>query len=207
MTVLSTVSSALERSWTAIRTVYPDVRTAAIVVYLHPRGDRRGHFAEAAWTTRAEGKLDEVHVSSHILSEGPESVMRTLLHEACHSMAVTRGVKDVSRQGRYHNKQFFALAQEIGLVCEKDPAIGTVTIDLTPRTRKQFENPLQELGAVLELWQNLRPTGGRTRRKGSSSSIKLKCPSCLRIIRASVKTVSMGPIACLPCQEEFVPSG
>jgi hypothetical protein len=37
MTTLSSLTSALERCWTAIRTVHPDVRDAAIVVYLHSR--------------------------------------------------------------------------------------------------------------------------------------------------------------------------
>jgi hypothetical protein len=35
------------------------------------------------------------------------------VHEAAHGLANTRGVKDTSRQGRYHNKRFRALAEEL----------------------------------------------------------------------------------------------
>ena len=35
----------------------------------------------------------------------PADVLDTLLHEAAHALAAARGIKDTSRQGRYHNKK------------------------------------------------------------------------------------------------------
>ena len=205
MTTLSIVTSALERSWTAIRTVHPDVREAAMVVYLHPRGDRRGHYWQESWTTRDNGSLDEVHVSSHILSEGSESVFRTLLHEACHSIAIARGVQDTSRQGRYHNGQFCSLAWELGLVTVADKAIGCVTTAMTAKAQQRFVNPLAELSEALDLWQD---AGAyqvfRKGKPGGTQSVKLQCPVCGRIVRASRSCVDFGPITCGVCLGWFL---
>jgi hypothetical protein len=51
-------------------------------------------------------------------------VLATLLHEAAHALAHKRGVKDTSRQGRYHNRRFKALAEELGLHVDHDPRLG-----------------------------------------------------------------------------------
>jgi hypothetical protein len=49
-------------------------------------------------------------------------VLGTLLHEATHGLAHARGIRDTSRQGRYHNKRYAQLATELGLqVAEVDP--------------------------------------------------------------------------------------
>lgn len=200
MTTLSIVTSALERSWTAIRTVHPDVRDAAMVVYLHPRGDRRGHYWQESWTTRDNGSLDEVHVSSHILAEGAESVFRTLLHEACHSIAITRGVQDTSRQNRYHNGEFSKLAWELGLVTVADRAIGCVTTAMSPKAQNRFRNPLSELADALDLWQDQGVYATlRVGKPKTTKSVKLVCPECERIIRASRSCVDFGPITCGVC--------
>jgi hypothetical protein len=206
MTTLSSLTSALERCWTAIRTVHPDVRDAAIVVYLHPRGDRRGHFVDGAWTTSDHNQLDEVHVSSHILDEGAQSVFRTLLHEACHSIARTRSIDECSRQGRYHNWRFAALAHNIGLVTASDTVCGCVTPAITDAAQVQYANAIEELHNAIGLWRGLQQPGQVTRKpkKRTSSGNKLVCPRCRRVIRASNKTLQGGAIRCVPCGKDFV---
>jgi hypothetical protein len=42
-------------------------------------------------------------------------VLGILLPEAAHAIADRRGIKDTSRQGRYHNARFRTLADEVGL--------------------------------------------------------------------------------------------
>jgi len=202
MAALSTVTTALERTWTAIRTIHPDVRPAALVVYLHPAGDRRGHYGESSWTTRDNGHLDEIHISAHILHEGARSVLQTLLHEACHSIATAQGVQAVSRQGRYHNSVFACLAEILGLVVEPEPDIGYTTPDITDATASVFSNALQELDDALDLWRDLHPKATTTKRK-PEGMVKLICCRCGRVIRASRKTIDAGPIICQPCRVPF----
>ena len=45
-------------------------------------------------------------------------------HEAAHAIACQRGIKDTSRQGRYHNSRFKAIAEEVGLDVSRDPEWG-----------------------------------------------------------------------------------
>ena len=205
MSTLSGITSSLERAWASIRTVHPDVRPAAMVVYLHPAGDRRGHYGQSSWTTRDNGSLDEVHISSHILNEGPASVLETLLHEGCHSAGMTRGVQTTSRQGRYHNHYFALLAVEFGLVVAVDPTWGATTPGITEVTIEIYRNTLSDLEESLDMWQTRKLFLPGAKVKGESRQIKLVCPTCGRIIRASKKTLAIGPIRCVPCDTDFRP--
>lgn len=73
-----------------------------------------GHFSPNAWTADGAPR-HEVMIASECLAAGAEQVLQTLIHEAVHALAEARGVKETSRQGRYHNKRFIALAEELGL--------------------------------------------------------------------------------------------
>ena len=46
-------------------------------------------------------------VAGECLAESPRQTLQTMLHEAVHALAHTRGVKDTSRGGKYHNKRAF----------------------------------------------------------------------------------------------------
>jgi hypothetical protein len=69
-------------------------------------------------------RLPEVFVGGEGLARGPADVLGTLLHEAAHALAHVRGIKDTSRQGRWHNARFKALAEEIGIQVTRDASIG-----------------------------------------------------------------------------------
>jgi len=202
MATLSGITHALERVWTTIRTIHPDVRPALITVHSATK-NVRGSFSPLSWIV-GHGKLgDEVHVSSTILNEGGASVLQTLLHEAAHSVAVTRGVKEVSRQGRYHNLAFAELAVELGLVVAQHSEIGIVTTDITEQTRATFCNVLRELDECIDAYQKWALDKEKAGKKGKSRLLKATCPSCGRIIRASQKTFDLGVILCQPCLTAF----
>jgi len=101
--VASPLLGALEHAWAAIRTRHPDVPDAVLVIV--SGGDakrlRLGHFAADRWQVAGAGR-HEVLVGGEGLQRGPVDVLATLLHEAAHGLARARGVKDTSRQGRYH---------------------------------------------------------------------------------------------------------
>jgi hypothetical protein len=60
------------------------------------REARSGHYAALRW-----GRED--------------AQLATLLHEAAHGLAHVRKIPDTSRQGRYHNRRYQVLAEELGL--------------------------------------------------------------------------------------------
>lgn len=204
MATLSTVTTALERAWSAIRTVYPEVGKAAMVVYLHPAGDRAGHYWPESWTTKDEGALDEVHVSSHVLREGGVATMHVLLHEAVHSLARAKGVMDVSRQGRYHNRRFAKLAKEMGLVVLPVSLEGCNTTGITMETSEAFAAVIDDMNHSAGLWQERNPARpGNNGKAKTTGSVRLYCPSCKRIIRLSRKSYTVGAIQCIPCHSMF----
>ena len=203
MATLSQITTALERAWAAIRTVHPRCRPAVMVVYLNEAGDRWGHFWQDAWTARDNERTDEIHISSELLQFGGERTFKTLLHEAVHSVAAATGVQDTSRQGRYHNKRFAALAESMGLVVEPMVGAGCYTPDLAEATKALFANTIKDLDESIEIWQRrgLATVGGKGK---GSRNVKLVCLRCGRIIRASRKCINLGTIRCNRCELDFV---
>ncbi len=208
---LSAIANALEHAWSDIQQKHSDVRDAVIVVYRHAKGDRRGHFAQDSWTVVGQslddnpeqGAIDEVHISSHILGQGARSVLETLIHEAAHSVATARGIKDVSRQNRWHNRRFSKLADELGLVVERDERIGHVTPDITGETTERYKATLMWLEDQLgDLYQMPPVKIGQTRK---ANTTKLVCPTCGRYFRIGNKQLDLGEVICEPCGVAFEP--
>lgn len=209
MTSLSPVVHALERAYTAIRMTNPDARPAVITVYRHDSGSLRGYFHASQFISRRKERedgdprrWDEIQIDSTILQEPARQILRTLLHEACHSIASHRGIQDTSRQGRYHNRRFAELAQEVGLTTSTVPGIGVVTPDVTDATARRYATVLQDLEEALTLYQEPRSKAPRGKGK-KSRMVKATCPRCGRIIRASRQTFDAGPIVCKPCKVQF----
>jgi len=74
----------------------------------------------------ARASLGEVVITQYGLTEGAGEVLATLLHEAAHSVGWQRGIKQTSRQGRYHNHRFQTVAEELGLQVQRDSPYGCV---------------------------------------------------------------------------------
>jgi hypothetical protein len=124
--------AALEAAWAAIRVRHPELPAVVLLLGAGSIGSpvgslRLGHFAAMRWHT-GDGqdgeRLPEVFVGGEGLKRGPVNVLGTLLHEAAHALAHIRGIKDTSRQGRWHNARFKALAEELGIEVTKDSRIG-----------------------------------------------------------------------------------
>jgi hypothetical protein len=199
---LSEVTQALEVCWQAIQAHHPTVRDAVVVVYRHQKNDRRGHYHPDQWQNGG-GVFDEVHISSLILGEDFSGVLRTLLHEACHSRATGEGIKETSRDGQYHNRRFEALAQDLGLEVVRDPKIGRRTTGLLPGVLEQYADALPNWDEERRLYQDLYQGNGKA---SAYQAVRLECPACGRILRMSQRGLDLGPVGCLPCGVEFVES-
>jgi hypothetical protein len=175
-------------------------------------GGRHGHFAPARW--RVDGRnLPEVMVSGEGLKRDPPEVLVTLVHEATHGVCHARGIVDTSRQGRYHNKKFAAVAKELGLVqrepgtdaeralvashgytlCALDPAV-----DWAPHLAR-----LSALGK-LHRWDEPIPAAAAESKARNGHACKCECVPP-RLIRVHVSTFDEGPIMCRVCGADFEP--
>jgi hypothetical protein len=202
----SAMVAALEAGWSAIRLHHTDV--PAVVVVLAPAGPikpadglRLGHFASLRWQ-HGDARMPEVLVSGEGLNRTPAEVLTTLLHEAAHALADVRGIKDTSRQGRWHNQRFAAIAGELGLTASKDDKLGWSPCQLQPSTQARYAAVLDELGTAMQAYRHP-DDGGTTRRTNSNNGLVLTC-ECPRKIRVAVSTVEEGPIICGTCHTPFL---
>lgn len=72
-----------------------------------------------------------------------------MLHEAVHAVAFERGIKDTSRQGRYHNARFRAIAEELGPETGRDSRFGWSSTALPPGTTELYRETLRALTQAL----------------------------------------------------------
>ncbi len=66
----------------------------------------------------------EVFIATEPVARDATDMFAVLLHEAAHTIASRRGIKDTSRQGRYHNGRFRMIAEDVGLEGGRDPERG-----------------------------------------------------------------------------------
>lgn len=232
----SAVVEILERVWGKIREDTPELPAVVIVTGSGMIGPPRwGHFRANGWTERAEKDvatnlvIGEMFVAGETLARGAEHTLETMLHEAAHVLAKVRDVKDTSRQGRWHNQRFRALAEELGLEYGRESAhsqIGFSEVTLTPGTKEQYAAAIEELNQAIRLTVTIpmlsQSTEGeqgageymghhgarKPRAEGGSATNNVKatcgCWPEPRIIRASRKVLEGARITCEECKEAFM---
>jgi hypothetical protein len=97
----------------------------------------------------AAASLSEVLITDDGLAGSANDVMRLLVHEAAHAIAYQRGIKDTSRQGRYHNRRFKTIAEEIGLDVSHDPDRGWTPTALSHPTAAAYSDSITQLAHAL----------------------------------------------------------
>ena len=160
----------------------PTRRTASV---------RYGHFASLRWQA-GEAVLPEVLVSGEGLERTPAEVLTTLLHEAAHGLADRRGIRDTSRQGRWHNKHFATLAAELGLDAAKDDRLGWSVCTIRPATTAGYAQVLDELGAAMRAWRHVDEPGSGSTTTTSNNGQSLAC-ACSRKIRVATSVAEARP--------------
>ena len=95
----------------------------------------------------------ELKLSGQLLDQGARYVLETILHESAHLLALQRGLKDTSRQNRYHNGTFSKLAVEVGLEPPErpHPTIGFSDCRLLPSTAALYHETIQALEEAVRL--------------------------------------------------------
>jgi hypothetical protein len=201
--VVSRILAVLEDMWQAIRTHHPEIPPVVIIIASGTEGKqaRYGHHAPGRWYV-ANQERTEIMISGEGLRRDAQSVLGTLLHEAAHALAAARGIKDTSRQGRYHNKHFKALAEELGITAGFDGVIGWSITTVPGTTAALYAGQLAALRNAMILWRRDEILIPKERR--SSNLIAAVCP-CGRSIRAAASTLAEAPITCTACGGQFQP--
>ena len=164
--VASALVATLERAWATIVANHPEVPAVVVVVAPGSGGRVRelklGHFAAGRWEVEG-GQRCELLVGGEGLRLGAVEVLGTLLHEAAHGLGWSRGIQNTSRGGRYHNRRYKALAEELGLDVAQVGAIGWSDTTVQEATVVRYAATLAEIEAALVLWRRIEAgssTGG-----------------------------------------------
>ena len=203
----STVLKVLEDIWAAIRRHHPEI-PAVVIIIASGTGGRHakwGHHAPGRWHN-GTSQHAEVMISGEGLARTPREVLATLLHEAAHALAEARGITDTSRQGRYHNRKYASLAEELGLSAQEDPSgkFGWTVTAVTDTTARQYADGIALLTAAMTIWRNAEHTATASADKKSTNLIPAVC-SCGRTIRVAASTLREAPITCEACDSPFEP--
>ena len=200
---ISGIVRVLEDIWAAIRARHGEIPAVVIIIAsgTDSKQARWGHHAPGRWYVRNEQRT-EIMISGEGLARDARDVLGTLLHEAAHALAAARGIKDTSRQGRYHNKHFKTLAEELGITVEPDPRIGWSPTTVPDTTAEHYASQLALLQAAMVLWRTSETVSPTQRR--NSNLIAAICP-CGRSIRTAASTLAEADILCTACGQPFTP--
>ncbi len=198
----SRILKVLEDTWLEIRRWHPEIPPAVIIIASGTDGKqtRLGHHAPGRWNVAGEQRT-EIMISGEGLRRSSREVLGTLLHEAAHALAHARGIKDTSRQGRYHNKHCQNCAEELGLTVEHDDRNGWSASTITSITQTAYACQLDALTEAMTLWRHGETTTGPTVRR-NTNFIAAVCP-CGRSIRVAASTLAEAPITCQACDQDF----
>lgn len=167
-----------------------------------------GHYSVAPiWTINGEEKRHEINIGAGTLDRDIEYTVATLLHEMCHMYNDTvLNVQDCSRQGTYHNRQFKATAESVGLIVTKSDKYGYAhTAPSDSLIEWILDNDIQEIklnrnegGIRITGGNNTGNSAGQTPGKNPNShSTKYQCPACGNSVRATKKL----NVICGDCME------
>ena len=198
----SRILKILEDTWLEIRRWHPEIPPAVIIIASGTSGKhpRWGHHAPGRWNVGGIQRA-EIMISGEGLRRTAEEVLATLLHEAAHAMASEHGIKDTSRQGRYHNKHFKTHAEQLGLIVTHDDHNGWSASTITDVTKIAYARQLHDLAQAMTMWRNGETTTGPTARR-NTNLIAAICP-CGRSIRVAASTLAEAPITCQACGSDF----
>jgi len=204
VTISPRLVTAIDRTWAAIQAQHLDAPSVVITLGAGSGaatgGLKLGHFADGRWQ-HADAKLPELFIGGEGLARGAREVLGTLLHEAAHGVASVRKIQDTSRQGRFHNGRFRALAEEHGLDVARTGSIGWSATTVPNATAKLYRGELRRLEAALVAYRHVdgRGRGGRT---SNNNGVAARC-GCGRRIRVAKSVLSAGPITCSLCGSDF----
>ena len=209
----SRLVAALETAWQSIQASNPGVPDAVIVLGTgveRGRLSKLGHWWGGQWVADGTPR-GEVLLAGEALHLKPTDVFEVLLHEAAHGLNTARGVKDVSRGGRYHNAKFKATAIEVGLRVGSMPPYGWAKTELAPATIEHYSAEIIRIGEEMRIARRLTrgatvegtlsgdgsSAGTDADATGDAEMAKKNRPAecgCGRKMRMAPSVLAMGPV-------------
>jgi hypothetical protein len=223
------IITVLEAAWSVIRQQHPDVPRVVMITGSKQQhgGARLGHYGHDLWSVREQGRAPELFIAGELFAEGGRAVLLVLLHEASHGVAKVRGDKDTSSAGRYHNRKFVKIAEELGLKgpARPVPVHGWSFCTLPDTTAAAYAAVVDAIDAAHlpylgapgstplpgdedEPGTDEQDDTGKSKKKGGRAgrrfAIECGCDEPRRI-QITPKAYEAGPLLCGLCTKPFAP--
>lgn len=122
-----------------------------------------------------------------------DTIVMELLHQMVHIYCSIFEIKDTTRQGRYHNRNFRQVAQDFGLIIQQDPTYGAKVIGCQDQVRsiqnRNLPDFYDEVLRIKELIQN-----------SKEQTHTYICPICKRKVTGDKET----KVICGYCYMEMI---
>ena len=213
-TKMSRAVGQLEKIYNSINTDLFDGELPVPIITVQSKPGTYGHCSVAKVWQRKDGSTYELNIAAEVLNYPIEETLDTMIHEMVHLYCREKGIKEVSRGGKYHNGKFKEEAEKRGLECYKCGSYGWNTRP----SDKLVEYALEKGWSEIQIGRNHLPPAIRTGGTGTgqsgagsltggtegggkrpSSTRKVVCPKCGQSVRAT-KTVN---IICGDCMEKM----
>ncbi len=198
---VQSITNSLNKIYDDLNRMVFNSELIKVEITVSPRGKRNAY----GWYTldkRWTSDRHEINICSEYLDKGLYHVAGVLLHEMVHHYNNSKGIKDYSRGGTYHNKKFEVEALRRYLSVSFDKKYGYAFKDLSNEGREIIDElnyqdvfSIRKEDTALSEGENGKEGGEGRRRK--SNSFKYMCPYCNTIVRAT-KEVDILCGSCLP---------
>ena len=102
-TKMSRAVSQLEHIYNNLNTDFFDGELPVPIITVQSKPGTYGHCTTAKVWQRKDGGAYELNIAAEVLNYPIEETLDTMLHEMVHLYCRERGIKEVSRGGKYHN--------------------------------------------------------------------------------------------------------
>ena len=172
------ILEALNNAFISIRIKHPEIPNVVIVVGTSS-ATNHGHYFANTWDGKSKA-VHELMISGQSLQRGAVDVFGTLLHEAVHVYCDSVGIKDTSRNGRWHNARFRKVGEEFGLVLVNNATIGWSTTSVPDETQATYREEITLLRKALRSFRKPEVSAMKkaktTVRVGTQSGRKVTVP-------------------------------
>lgn len=196
---LSTITKALE---IAHEIIAKETGAPRATIVTGRSSTVHGHFTP--WTPWASGAETFHEIFITIAKREAREILGTLLHETAHSIDNKEGVKGTSGDG-YHNKNFKARAESLGLTITQAPRIGFSVTTVSDECAERWAEPLRLIEAALKLTAD--SDGGQAKPKGRNKNLLVAECDCGNKIRLSQSVLDSSRPKCQDCDSEFLVMG
>lgn len=149
------------------------------------------------WTQNGKARHEINIAADYIGKRSVVETITTLMHEMAHLFNLQHDIKDTTRSGIYHNKEFKKTAEAHGLKVAQVDKIGWSLTTATKETAEWIKKniPIKSFGVYKRSAEK-----DPTRAKTKQSMRKYVCPACGLIARLTKDA----KIACMECAEEMI---